>query len=93
MGKVRDWSTPPTAEPGQFLTWTGNCMNQKWGLGKGKHSTDHFKNVSIPDIVLCFVRLCEENEGMSSKSAIRTMKHQVQSVGVELLPFKVVTAQ
>lgn len=86
---------PTTAEPGQLLTRTEN-WNRKWGFRKGKHSTEQiiFKDVSVPDTALCFMRLCEEKKkDLCSKSAIRTMKHQVKSVGVGLLRVKAATAR
>lgn len=63
-------------------------MNKKRGLRKGKHSTSFSKNVCFRYCQLfCEALEGKNNEETCSKSAIKTMKHQVQGVGVGLLRF------
>lgn len=101
-------NTPAEGKERASRLWTGapHCraratpdMGQKTETGNedlGKENTEQisFKDASVLDPALCFMRLCEGKiEDTCSKSAIRTMKHQVQSVGVGLLRFKAATAR
>lgn len=101
-------NTPAEGKERASRLWTGAPhnraratpdMGQKTETGNedlGKENTEQisFKDASVLDPALCFMRLCEGKiEDTCSKSAIRTMKHQVQSVGVGLLRFKAATAR